>query len=453
MPLTRDGICPLPTAVVELPTCLGELRQAGCSFAPPSSSGMKQLQRLWKLSDEEAAWASTWLPTALMARMSRLDALLQMLEADRAVVTAWLAQIESFDWSGHEQPELDGEVELVLSDLIRRMQPLLRTELRALLPWVGRRLWGRLVYACVATVLQQGREVVVGAPALGTGRTNCDVLCNLSTDAALGTTPTVFSTINLLTPRIIGQLAEGVTLFSRLRRARASSGPFARHSDSFVRSGLVSEHGCCASAVLPPDCPDDDDAPELLSCAHPESPGMVNLVARQLIFIASGPTHHMHSMCKPDTIAERAADALQVTIPTELLAGASVQKEQCFPIALRDGAGGLRLALRTATDLGVDTEQLFRSTVEGSDLVFQLNPSAVNLAALALQPSASSEQAVEQMALVAQVLSMVNSTSYRSREINGMRLLTDVQLERSEALITASNTSYLSTLPKRQRYQ
>jgi len=455
MPVTRRGAPLVPDSIVALPDSKHKLHQPGCQFVSPSSPGMQQLKLMWRMTKLDAAWASTWLPTALLAHMPQLTALLQMLEDERAAIGVWLSQFASIDWSAtDEQPELDGDVQLVLSCMMRRMQPLLRTGVRELLPWAGRQLYGRLVYACTATLLQQGREVVMGSSALGAGRDDLDVLSNLKTDADLGLAYLpVFSVLNVISPVVTQQLSEVEPLFSQLRRAGASSGPFVRESDSYVQDCLESVDGCCATGLIPPKCPGADDAADLLSCAQPESPGMVSLMLRGQIFIASGPVHHMHSLCTPETVAKRAKAALDITISPALLTGPRVQKEQSFPVALSVGDGGVpRLALRTATQLGVDTERLCRSMVGTSDLVFQLNPSAVNLAAFALQPSASSERASVQMALVAQVISLTNSRS-RGRKIKSKRLLTDAQLEWSEALITASNRAYHSTLPKVPRYQ
>ena len=243
-------------------------------------------------------------------------------------------------------------------------------------------------------------------------------------------------------------------LFSQCQRATSMTGtPHARPGDHFV-SRRLEEGGACASAVLPPECPDDEDAPPSLSCAYPESPGLMNLMLRMLIFVASSATHHLHSVCTPATIESHAKTCLNITIPPALLGGAPVQKRQCFPVAQPPGAGGAsyRLVLRTADDLGVDTRVVYHSTVPGSALVFHLNPSAMSVAALALQPMASSELAVEQTALVAQVLSLMNG-KYIGRKVCGKRLLTDAQLERSEAITHAHSKAFLGSLPKRPRYK
>ena len=441
-----------------LPVCHEELHALGKRFVSSHHKGMKRLAQFWELDAEETRKACSWCPTAVMAHMPRLPALIQMLENASVARAAWVAQVGVINWAAKdEHPKLDGNVELLMRALLRRLYPLLRSELKLLLPWMGGRGQGRLVWACAATLLQKGREVVTGAAAVGTGRNECDVLCTLPSDADLGMRPTVASAINTVSPTVARQLAENVSLFNDMRRAHASSGPRVRAADDFVLASDRGEDGACASAVLAPDCPNSDEASSSMSCAAPESPGMITLMLRMLIFVASAATHHTHSVCKPATIAARASSALNITVPPELLNGAPLQKEQCFPTLHTGSVGGdgrasQRLALRTASDLRVDTQRLFRSRIGGSDLVFRLNPSALNLASLALQPRASSKRGLEQAALVGQVISLASGTC-AGRNISNARLLTDEQLERSEALIHASNQAFLGTLPKRRRYE
>lgn len=429
----------------------------GHRFTDPDLAGMVTLANSFGFNVDQRHSSATWLCTALIANLPRLDELLAMLSAEAQTHQQWIEQAGAFEWSetGHH-PRLDGNIECCMYELIDGIQALLRDQLPKVVSWLkgGRhsRLFGRLVWGCTATLLQKGREVVAGAAAYGCGRKDNDVLCILPGDKKLadnGIRRTVVSAINTMPMTVMGQLCESETLFARLPHANSSCGWHERHGDFFVAKQFA---GNCfeASTWLGDDCPDDVNAPHLLCCACPESPGLRHQMLRLQLFVSSWATHHLSSNCSPATIAMHAR-ARGLTVPASLLLGLEVRKEQCLVTLSPNGSA---LTLRTATDLSIDIRSTFRLTASGSDLSYQLNPAALNLAAMLLQPARDSRPcAWEQTCLVAQVLSLV-SGELSGRRLNDKLLLTDAQIERSETTIRGCNREYIATrASKRPKYE
>lgn len=416
---------------------------------------MRKLATAFGFNDDERRRSATWLCTAILSNLSGLDDLLALLSADAQTHREWIGQVGLFKWSETGQPpQLDEDVERSMYSLIDEIQSLLRVQLREVVPWLQGRLFGRLVWGCAATVLQLGREVVTGLAACGCGREDADVLCCLAGDAALaasGVRRTVVSAINTLPMTVMSQLHECEQSVTRQRFANASAATHERFGDAFVAKQL-NDGIFEASFLLGEECPDSEECAHLLCCAYPESPGLRFQMLRYQLFVASWPAHWLHSCCTPRTIAKHARDRGITLVPaTALSAAPAVRKEQCYlALARRQSA----LVLRTASDQSIDPVSTYCSSLGG--LSYRLNPAALNLSAMLLQPARDSRglRAWEQTCLVAQVLSLV-SGQLRGCRLNNKLLLTQAQMVRSETIMHESTQQFLafrSSSSKRPRY-
>jgi len=88
---------------MRLPTCHEELHAAGKRFVSPHREGMQRLAQFWELDAEETRKACSWCPTAVMAHMPRLPALIQMLENASVALAAWVAQVDVINWAAKDQ--------------------------------------------------------------------------------------------------------------------------------------------------------------------------------------------------------------------------------------------------------------------------------------------------------------------------------------------------------------
>ena len=86
-----------------LPACHEELHAPGKRFVSSHHKGMKRLAQLWEFNAEETKKACSWCPTALMAQMPKLPALIQMLENASVARAAWVAQVDVINWAAKDQ--------------------------------------------------------------------------------------------------------------------------------------------------------------------------------------------------------------------------------------------------------------------------------------------------------------------------------------------------------------
>ena len=429
-----------------------ETPPCGHLYTDPDSEGMQKLCGFFGFDDDERRRSATFLCTALLANLPRLDNLLALLSAEALTHHEWIGQVALFKWSETgEPPQLDEDVERSMYLLIDRTQALLRVELRKVVPWLQGRLFGRLVWGCTAAVLQLGREVVAGLAARGCGRVDADVLCCLAGDASLaasGVRRTVLSAINTLPMTLMRHLHESVQPFTGQPYANASSATYERNGDAFVAQQFESSR-FEASLLLGEECPDSDNADHMLCCAYPESPALRFQMLRYQLFVGSWATHWLHSCCAPETIAKHAR-VRGIMVPVHaLLAAPAVKKEQSYVALARCGSA---LVLRTASDSSIDPISTFCSTLGG--IAYRLNPAALNLAAMLLQPARDSRglPAWEQTCLLAQVLSLV-SGQLRCCRLNGKLLLTHAQMERSETIMQETTQQFIDTRSsKRPKY-
>ena len=253
------------------------------------------------------------------------------------------------------------------------------------------------------------------------------MLCNLASDSLIlgdGFSPPLFSVVNLLSPTNARHFGLGMPLFSARSDTNHRLG-----ANAFLASHYTTST-CELSCLLAPYCPNSQNAPHLLSTAHPESLPLRLQQARHQLAIASGATHHMHSMCGPCRQLEVAEATGHGA--SDVCGGADEQKEQCIAREWRHPTAGSLSCFCSASSLGIDMRTQYHVVRGGLD--FMLSPAALNLAWMVAQPAVGNEDAHDQVYLLAQIISRV-SGDLSARVTGGMQLLSAQQRQRSNRLI------------------
>ena len=407
--------------------------------------GLQTLASHWRLTADESARAATWLCSALIAASPNLDEIIA--KTSSAPLQAWVQQLGAFDMDSVAfRPHLDTPIELAILALIDSLDSLLTAGLIRVVPWLQksnhRDTLRRLVCGCTLTLLQRGRSVVTGIAANALGRTCCAVLCSLATDQHLldaNVSQTLFSVVNLLSPTIARHFARTVAPFSTRRDANDQL-----RANAFL-TGRIANGRIELSALLPPWCPNSDNAPNLLSTTHPESSPMRLLMARFVMFVETWPVHWTHSNCSSQKTLEYASLTGHRDAANAVQGGAAVAKEQNVTCEAVHPLVGSLACLCSASSQGIDLATLFEVVLPGEDgLELFLSPASLSLAWLVAQPAADHEAARDQVYMLAQVISRV-SGDLSGRLTGSMQLLDRQQSDRQDVLMADFYAQYSAT--------